>query len=97
MFTDEVANFNLSEKFKVPDIPIFSSCEDPIEHLDNFRSHTSLHKTPNVVACRAFPLTLSRKARDWLKSLLPKSIDSFDTLEKKFLAQFMPGKVRRKP
>jgi hypothetical protein len=36
MSTDEVANFNLPEKFKVPNIPIFSGCEDPIEHLDNF-------------------------------------------------------------
>jgi hypothetical protein len=53
MFTDEVANFDLPEKFKVLNIPIFSSFEDLIEHLDNFRSHTSLHKTPDVVACRA--------------------------------------------
>jgi hypothetical protein len=97
MFTDEVANFNLPEKFKVPYIPIFEGYEDPIKHLDNFLFHTSLLKTPNVVACRAFPLTLLGKARDWLKSLLLKSIDSFDTLGKKFLAQFMSGKVRRKP
>jgi hypothetical protein len=97
MFTNKVAIFNLPKKFKVSNIPIFTSCEDPIEHLDNFRSHTSLLKTPDAVACRAFPLTLSGKAHDWLKSLLPKSIDSFDTLGKKFLAQFMSRKVRRKP
>jgi hypothetical protein len=29
--------------------------------------------------------------------LLTKSIDSFDTFGKKFLAQFMLGRVRRKP
>jgi hypothetical protein len=57
----------------------------------------SLHKTPDVVACRAFPLTLSGKARDWLRNLLPKSIDNFDTLGRKFLTQFVSGRTRRKP
>jgi hypothetical protein len=97
MFTNEAANSDLPEKFKVPDIPIFTGNEDPIEHIENFRSHVSLHKTPDVVACRAFPLTLLGKARDWLRNLLPKSIDNFDTLGKKFLTQFMSGRVRRKP
>jgi hypothetical protein len=97
IFTDEVTDFDLPRRFKVPNISIFLGCEDPVEHLDNFRSHVSLHKTPDVVACRAFPLTLSGKARDWLRNLLPKSIDSFGTLGKKFLAQFMSGRTGRKP
>jgi hypothetical protein len=97
VFIDEVSNFDLPERFKVPNISVFSSCEDPIEHLDNFRSYVSLHKTPDTVTCRAFPLTLSGKARDWLRNLLPKSIDSFNILGKKFLAQFMFGRTRRKP
>jgi hypothetical protein len=86
IFTEEVSNFDLPERFKVPDISIFSSSEDPVEHLDNFRSHVSLHKTLDAVACRAFPLTLSGKARDWLRNLPPRSIDNFDTLGRKFLA-----------
>jgi hypothetical protein len=97
MFTEEVANTALPEKFKVPDIPIFIGSEDPMEHLMTFWSHTSLHKTPDAVACRAFPLTLSRKARDWLRNLLSRSIDNFDTLEQKLLTQFMSGRVWRKP
>jgi hypothetical protein len=62
IFTDEVSNFDLPGRFKAPDISIFSGSEDPVEHLDNFRAHMSLHKTPDAVACRAFPLTLSGKA-----------------------------------
>jgi len=65
--------------------------------LDNFHSHISLHKTPDAVACRAFPLTLSGKARDWLRNLPPRSIDNFDTLGRKFVAQFVSGRIRRKP
>jgi hypothetical protein len=86
IFTEEVSNFDLPGRFKVPDIPVFSGSEDPVEHLDNFRSHVSLHKTPDAVACRAFPLTLSGKARDWLRNLTPRSIDCFDALGRKFLA-----------
>jgi hypothetical protein len=97
MFTDEVANTAFPEKSKVHYIPIFTGSEDPMEHLMTFRSHTSLRKTPNAVACRAFPLTLSGKARNWLKNLLHRSIDNFDILGQKFLTQFMSGRVRRKP
>jgi hypothetical protein len=86
IFIEEVSNFDLSGRLKVPDIPVFSGSEDPVEHLDNFQSHVSLHKTPDAVACRAFPLTLSGKAREWLRNLPPRSIDTIDTLGRKFLA-----------
>jgi hypothetical protein len=36
IFTEEVSNFDLPERFKVLDISIFSGSEDPVEHLDNF-------------------------------------------------------------
>jgi len=72
IFTEEVSNFDLPGRFKVPEISLFSGSEDPVEHLDNFWSHVSLHKTPDDVACRAFPLTLSGKARDWLRHLPPR-------------------------
>jgi hypothetical protein len=62
IFTEEVSNFDLPGRFKVLDIPVFSGSEDPVEHLDNFQSHVSLHKTLDAVACLAFPLTLSGKA-----------------------------------
>lgn len=63
-FTNEVANFLIPEKFKVSDILIYTGLEDPMEHLENFRAHTDLHRTPDGVACQAFPLTLSSNARD---------------------------------
>jgi len=73
-FTEKVASFLLPEKFKVPDIPFYTWLEDPIKHLENFCAHIDLHWTPKKVACRAFPLTLSRNARDWFKKLPPNSI-----------------------
>jgi hypothetical protein len=98
MFTDEVANTALPEKFTIPYIPIFTGSEDPMEHLMTFRSHTSLHRTPTQWrGVSSLSTHLSGKARDWLRNLLPRSVDNFDTLEQKFLTQFMSGSVRKKP
>jgi hypothetical protein len=96
-FADRVASFRLPEKFKVPDIKTYTGQEDPMEHLDNYRAHLELKGTPDEVACRAFPLTLSGNARDWYRRLPPKSIQSFDEFGKMFVTQFMAGVVRKKP
>jgi len=89
--------FRLPEKFKVPDIKTYTGQEDPVEHLDNYCAHLELQGTPDEVACRAFPLTLSGNARDWYRRLPPKSIQNFDEFGKMFVTQFMAGIVRRKP
>jgi hypothetical protein len=96
-FTEDVANIRLLEKFKIPEIPFYTGLEDPVEQLDNFLSHVDLHRTPEMVACRAFPLTLSGNAHDWFRKLPPNSIRHFDDLGRMFLTQFMAGRVRRKP
>jgi hypothetical protein len=56
-----------------------------------------LHRTLSEVACRAFPLTLLGSTRDWFRKLPPKSIISFEYLGRKFLIQFLVGRVRKKP
>jgi len=63
-FTRRVADYRLLEKFKVPQILSYAGDRDPLDHLENFRAHLDLHGTPDEVACRAFPLTLSGNARD---------------------------------
>jgi hypothetical protein len=60
IFTEEVSNFDLPGRFEVPDIPIFSGSEDPVEHLDNFRSHVSLHKTLDAVPSISQSFSLGR-------------------------------------
>jgi len=95
--TEDVANILLPEKFKILEISFYTGLEDPSEHLDNFRAHMDLHRTPKMVACQAFPLTLLGNARDWFRKLPPNSICHFKDLERIFLTQFMAGRVRRKP
>jgi hypothetical protein len=90
-FINQVASFCLPEKFKVPDIAIYTELEDPIKHLENYRSHLDLHGTPDEIACRAFPLPWH--TRDWFRQLPPKSINDLDALDKTFLTQFLAGRT----
>jgi hypothetical protein len=61
-FTSRVANYQLLEKFKVPQIMSYAGDRDLLDHLQNFRAHLDLHGSSNEVASRAFPLTLSGNA-----------------------------------
>jgi hypothetical protein len=96
-FTQRVAKYRLPEKFKVPSIQSYAGIGDVVEHLENFKVHLDLHGTPDEVACRAFPLTLTGNARDWFKKLPPGSVDKFEGLGREFLGQFMAARMRKKP
>lgn len=87
----------LPTKFKVPQINLYDGSKDPIDYLENFKAHMTLHSFPEEVACRAFPLTLKRIAQGWFGTLRPRSIGSFEELAKQFLTWFMASRRRRKP
>jgi len=58
-FTKHILAIQLLKKFKIPTIQTYTGVEDPTEHLDNYKTHMDLQGTPQELACRAFPLTLS--------------------------------------
>ncbi|XP_071735906.1 uncharacterized protein [Rutidosis leptorrhynchoides] len=66
--------------------------EDAFEHLRNFKSIYNLFKiaqvTDTFIYLRVFPWSLNDDAKDWLKSLPEDEIDSWPTMEDKFLQHF---------
>lgn len=76
---------------------MYNGSRDPLEHLETFRTHMTLHNFPGEVACRAFPLTLKGLVRVWFGSLELKYIDSFKELACLFLMQFMESRRMRHP
>jgi hypothetical protein len=44
-FTDQIMSCRLPDKFKMPEIPVYTGLGDPIEHLASFRKHIVLHAT----------------------------------------------------
>jgi hypothetical protein len=96
-FTKRVANYCLPEKFKVPQILSYVGDRDPFHHLENFRAHLDLHRTPDEMVCWAFPLILSGNALDWFRKLSLNSVDKFKELSKIFLTKFLAFQTRKKP
>ncbi|KAL2518389.1 Reverse transcriptase domain-containing protein [Abeliophyllum distichum] len=52
----------------------YDGSSDPIDHLMAFVDLMRLRANPDAIMCRAFPPTLRREAKDWVATLLPKSI-----------------------
>ncbi|KAL0313287.1 UNVERIFIED_CONTAM: hypothetical protein Sradi_5728000 [Sesamum radiatum] len=69
--------------------------EDPHKHLKEFHVVCSSMRPQGVteeqVKLRAFPFSLSEKAKDWLYSLPSGSIVSWNELKKQFLENYFPA------
>jgi hypothetical protein len=95
-FTERVKEYPMPDKFKMPRIEKYNGSGDPQDHLEAFREHIILHSTPDEIACRAFPLTLTGVAKEWFTGLPPKSVGTFKELGRLFLTQFLATRKRKK-
>ncbi|CAA7053944.1 unnamed protein product [Microthlaspi erraticum] len=68
------------------------SCEDPIDHLDEFDRLCDLTKingvSEDVIKLKLFPMSLADKAHQWEKSLPHGTTTTWDECKKAFLAKF---------
>jgi hypothetical protein len=95
-FLKRVRAYIMPNKFKMPRVEKYDGSGDPKAHLEAFREHLILHGTLDKIACRAFPLTLTRVVKDWFIGLPPKSMNNFKELGHLFLAQFLATRKRKK-
>ncbi|KAJ9546801.1 hypothetical protein OSB04_019344 [Centaurea solstitialis] len=64
---------------------------NPYQHLEAFEDICDLKNTKeDEVKLRVFPFTLTNKAKDWFKKLLPGSIVTWDDLKSAFLSRYFP-------
>ncbi|KAL2518338.1 Retrotransposon gag protein [Abeliophyllum distichum] len=78
----------LARDFKQPKMEKYNGSSDPVDHLKSFVDLMRLQATPDTIMCRAFSPTLRREARDWVATLPPKSIRTFDEFSKSFATHF---------
>ncbi|XP_058077166.1 uncharacterized protein LOC131225620 [Magnolia sinica] len=97
LFTTDIMQARLLDRFRMPQITPLSGATDPSEHLESFRVWMELHNASFAVMCRAFSLTLSGAARLWFKQLKPNSISLFSQFGQIFITNFIKGKKRLKP
>lgn len=69
LYNSENMAIPLLPRLKVSQIENYDRTSDPIEHLENFKTHITFHGYATEVACKAFPLTLKRVARGWFNML----------------------------
>lgn len=85
LFTENIIQVSLPNKFKLPPIPLYDGSSDSDDHLKVYTGHMVLHKYPDEVMCWAFRNHLSDSVRRWFSSLKPNSITSGDDLKNAFL------------
>ncbi|KAL8508015.1 hypothetical protein ACS0TY_018539 [Phlomoides rotata] len=68
--------------------------EDPHAHITCFLEYADTVKMNGVSEdawrCRLFSFTLKDKAKEWINSITPESLDSWGVLSKKFLLKYFP-------
>ncbi|KAL2498784.1 Uncharacterized protein Adt_24334 [Abeliophyllum distichum] len=95
-FSLEVMTIPLPRDFKQPKMEKYDGSSDYVDHLRSFVDLMRLQATLDAIMCRAFPPTLRREVRDWLATLPPKSIRTFDDFSKSFAAHFARSKRVKK-
>jgi len=79
---------SLSCTWKNPTLDKYDGTTDPDEHVDAYVTQVSLYITEDALLCRVFPSSLKGATLSWFTRLSAHSIDCFDTLVRKFGAQF---------
>ncbi|KAL2517090.1 Uncharacterized protein Adt_13337 [Abeliophyllum distichum] len=95
-FSLEVMAVPLPRDFKQSKMEKYDGSSDPVDHLRSFVDLMRLQATPDAIMCRAFPPMLRREARDWVATLPPKSIRTFDEFSKNFTTHFSSSKRVKK-
>ena len=74
----------------------YNGNNDPLYHLESFKTLMHLQGVPDEIMCRAFPTTLKGLARIWFSRLMPNSINTFKDLSTQFASHFIGGHKYKK-
>jgi len=84
-FTDDILATKLPPNWNNPTLDRYDGTTDPDEHIDSYVSQLTLFTTDGYIYCKVFPTSLRGAALNWFTRLPPRSIDSFATLNAKFV------------
>ena len=90
-FTISVNSFPLPQKFQMLQIESYDGVNDPLNHLETFKTLMHLQGVPDEIICRAYPTTLKGPARIWFSRLTLNSINTFKELSAQFTSHFIGG------
>ena len=76
-FNWEIHKAKLSKRFKLLNIKAYEGKSYLQDHLDHFNDLMELHLVFEVAKCRVFTITLTKKAKKWLKAMASELITSW--------------------
>ncbi|KAL2475734.1 Uncharacterized protein Adt_36470 [Abeliophyllum distichum] len=91
-FSAGIKNASIPHEFRVPKITLYTGKEDPLDHVNTYKTEMSLRGATPTLKCRAFHLTLLGGAKMWYNKLVAGSISSWPELKKAFINYFSSGK-----
>ena len=91
LFTATINSFPLLHKFRIPHINSYDGVNDPLDHLETFKTLMHLQGMADEIMCRAFLTTLKGAARIWFSRLTPNSVSTFKELSAQFTTHFIGG------
>ncbi|XP_023928114.1 uncharacterized protein LOC112039470 [Quercus suber] len=91
-FIAQVTSFPFRAKFRMPQVEAYDGSQDPLDHLESFKTLMHLQRIPDEIMCRAFPTILNGLARVWFSKLTPNTISTFKELSEHFFTHFIEGK-----
>jgi len=95
-FTTSVNSFPLPPKFLMLQVESYDRSNDPLDHLESFKTLMHLQGLANEIMCRAFPTTLKGPTRIWFSRLMSNSIGTFKELSAQFASHFIGGQRYKK-
>ncbi|GAA0143875.1 hypothetical protein LIER_04455 [Lithospermum erythrorhizon] len=94
-FSDRLDAFQLPLGFKLPQLELYDSTGDPIKYLQGYIAHMTITSNNLDVYAKAFPNSLTGKAKDWYMALPLKTIDPYQQTTDAFVAKFATDVQRR--
>ncbi|XP_020218222.1 uncharacterized protein LOC109801534 [Cajanus cajan] len=79
--------------WKPLNIDCYDGTTDPDEHVDLYVTQVNLYTNDDAIMCRVFLTLLKGSTLAWYTQLLVGSVDSFDTLVRRFMAQYATSQL----
>ncbi|KAL2493193.1 S-locus glycoprotein [Abeliophyllum distichum] len=92
----ETQVLNIEQRLEDTMGPKIAEAMSKKDHLRTFVDLIRLQVTLDAIMCRAFPPTLRQEAREWVATLPPNSIRTFDDFSKNFATYFASSKRAKK-
>ncbi|XP_052299551.1 uncharacterized protein LOC127903038 [Citrus sinensis] len=83
----EIMGTIIPRDFRFPDLK-YSGRSDPLVHIERFNDMTGVQGLTSAQRCRAFPLTLEGRAREWYRKLPRGSIKGYEQMCQELVEQF---------